>query len=170
MKLSVNLFMTLDGVSQGPGSAEEDTRGEFHRGGWLMPVFDNGCGEAVNGWYERCGALLLGRRTFDTFATHWPHVTDPADGRCPLSRRSIVFLVGAIQDMRDDVRAGTVRGADIGVLRRLRAERARRSTDVGARGTVLSLASRPAAAALSLRSATKRVCGPKKVGGWRTLR
>lgn len=79
MKLSVNLFMTLDGVSQGPGSAEEDTRGEFHRGGWLMPVFDDGCGEAVNGWYERCGALLLGRRTFDTFATHWPLVTDPAD-------------------------------------------------------------------------------------------
>ncbi|GAA1188375.1 dihydrofolate reductase family protein [Nesterenkonia xinjiangensis] len=79
MKLSINLFTTLDGVSQGPGSADEDTRGDFTRGGWLMPFFDEGCGQAVNSWYQRCGALLLGRRTFDTFASHWPHVTDPAD-------------------------------------------------------------------------------------------
>lgn len=79
MILSLNLFTTFDGVSQSPGSAAEDPRDGFTRGGWLMPVFDEGCGNAVNGWYERCGALLLGRRTFDTFATHWPNVTDPAD-------------------------------------------------------------------------------------------
>lgn len=79
MKLSVNLFMTFDGVSQGPGRPEEDSRDGFTRGGWLMPVFDEGCAAAVNGWFERCGALLLGRRTFGTFAAHWPQVTDPGD-------------------------------------------------------------------------------------------
>lgn len=79
MKLSINLFTTFDSVSQGPGSPDEDTRNGFSRGGWLMPVFDQGSGETVNGWFEKCGALLLGRRTFDTFATHWPKVTDPAD-------------------------------------------------------------------------------------------
>ena len=48
MRLSINLFMTLDGVSQAPGSRDEDTRGGFTRGGWLMPVFDEGCGRAVD--------------------------------------------------------------------------------------------------------------------------
>lgn len=79
MRLSINLFTTFDGVSQGPGSAAEDPRGGFTRGGWLMPYFDDGCGQAVDGWFRRCGALLLGRRTFDTFASHWPQVMDPAD-------------------------------------------------------------------------------------------
>lgn len=79
MKLSINLFRTFDGVSQGPGSAHEDPRDGFENGGWLMPVFDEGVGAAVNGWFEKCGALLLGRRTYDTFASHWPQVTDPND-------------------------------------------------------------------------------------------
>ena len=77
MKLSINLFTTFDGVSQGPGSPGEDTRNGFSRGGWLMPVFDQGSGEVVNRWYEKCGALLLGRRTFDTFPLDWPKVSDP---------------------------------------------------------------------------------------------
>lgn len=79
MKLSINLFTTLDGVSQAPGGAEEDTRGGFTRGGWLLPHFDDGCGEAVDEWYRHTTALLLGRYTYDTFTRHWPHVTDPED-------------------------------------------------------------------------------------------
>ena len=79
MKLSVNLFTTLDGVSQAPGGAEEDTRGSFTRGGWLMGVFDQGCGEVANSWFEKGGAVLLGRNTYDAMESHWPLVTDPGD-------------------------------------------------------------------------------------------
>lgn len=79
MRLSINLFMTFDGVSQSPGAPDEDRRNGFNNGGWLMPFFDEGCGQAVHGWFERCGALLLGRHTYETFASHWPQVTDPTD-------------------------------------------------------------------------------------------
>lgn len=79
MRLSINLFMSLNGVSQAPGGTEEDTRGGFMDGGWLMSVFDEGCGQAVTRWFDQSGALLLGRRTYDLFASHWPQVTDPND-------------------------------------------------------------------------------------------
>lgn len=79
MLLSVNLFMSLDGVSQAPGGPDEDTRGSFTNGGWLMSVWDEGCGQAVSRWFDNCGALLLGRYTYDTFASYWPKITDPDD-------------------------------------------------------------------------------------------
>lgn len=79
MKLSVNLFMTLDGVSQAPGSPDEDPRHGFSHGGWLLPMFDEGCGRVVDEWYSHTSALLLGRRTYDTFASHGPRVSDPDD-------------------------------------------------------------------------------------------
>lgn len=93
MLLSVNLFMTLDGVNQAPGAPEEDTRGGFSHGGWLMSVFDEGCGQAVDRWFENCGALLLGRHTYDTFASHWPQVTDPEDPVADLINTSQKYVV-----------------------------------------------------------------------------
>lgn len=86
MLLSVNLFMTLDGVSQAPGSADEDRRGGFREGGWLMPYFDDGCGQAVDRWFSRCGQLLLGRFTFDSFSAYWSQVTDEGDAVATILR------------------------------------------------------------------------------------
>lgn len=80
MKLSINLFTTLDGVAQGPGSAEEDTRNGFTKGGWLIPYADQVMGSIVDDeWYRHAEVILLGRRTYDTFYPHWSHVTDPND-------------------------------------------------------------------------------------------
>ena len=93
MLLSVNLFMTLDGVNQAPGGPDEDTRGGFTNGGWLMSVFDEGCGQAVSRWFEQCGALLLGRKTYDSFASHWPQVTDPDDPVAGLINNSTKYVV-----------------------------------------------------------------------------
>lgn len=80
MKLSVNLFMTLNGVCQAPGGPDEDTRGGFTDGGWLFTVWDDQCERAVNRWFNQCHAFLLGRTTYDIFAGYWPQVTDPENG------------------------------------------------------------------------------------------
>ncbi|MFI2103980.1 dihydrofolate reductase family protein [Isoptericola sp. NPDC019693] len=80
MRLSVNVFTSLDGVVQGPGGPEEDTRGGFAEGGWFVPfTSDPVFGEVVEGWFAEVDAFLLGRTTYDMFWASWGQVTDPDD-------------------------------------------------------------------------------------------
>ncbi|MFF0344860.1 dihydrofolate reductase family protein [Kribbella sp. NPDC004875] len=79
MKLVLTEFVTLDGVSQGPGSPTEDTSDGFTRGGWLVPFMDDLFVRRAAEWLHRADALLLGRRTYDAFARDWPQITDPDD-------------------------------------------------------------------------------------------
>jgi dihydrofolate reductase len=69
----VNEFMSLDGVVQAPGGAEEDVDGGFAHGGWSMPYFDpEVMGEAVAAGMNTAEALLFGRRTWQGMAAAWP--------------------------------------------------------------------------------------------------
>ncbi|GAA0926408.1 dihydrofolate reductase family protein [Nonomuraea longicatena] len=79
MKIALTEFLTLDGVSQGPGSPEEDTGGGFTRGGWLVPHMDATFVRRASDWLDLADGLLLGRRTYEAFARDWPKITDPAD-------------------------------------------------------------------------------------------
>jgi dihydrofolate reductase len=73
MRVVVNEFMSLDGVVQAPGGAEEDTDGGFTHGGWSMPYFDpEVMGAAVGEQTANAGALLFGRRTWRVMADAWP--------------------------------------------------------------------------------------------------
>jgi len=79
MKLTVTTFVSLDGVLQSPGGPEEDPSSEFDAGGWLVPYVDEDFNVTVLGWIEDADAFLLGRKTYQILAGHWPNVTDPAD-------------------------------------------------------------------------------------------
>lgn len=72
----VSEFLTLDGVMQAPGGADEDREGGFEHGGWQMPYFDEVAGAAVDEGFASTDALLLGRKTYEIFAGYWPTATE----------------------------------------------------------------------------------------------
>lgn len=67
--------VTLDGVLQGPGRADEDTRDGFNQGGWSAPYVDDVMGQALGARMGQSGGLLLGRRSYEEMLSHWNSVT-----------------------------------------------------------------------------------------------
>ena len=78
MKLTTTTHVSLDGVMQGLGGADEDRRGGFERGGWALPLFDNEAEAYLAEVYQRADAFLFGRRTYEIFAGYWGAM-DPGD-------------------------------------------------------------------------------------------
>src|SRR5256885_13367994 len=76
-KLKVTTFLTLDGVMQAPGGPEEDPSGGFTHGGWSVNYWDDQLSQEMAKFMGRPYELLLGRKTYEIFAAHWPHSTDP---------------------------------------------------------------------------------------------
>jgi dihydrofolate reductase len=74
--LVVSTFLTLDGVMQAAGGPEEDPTGGFTHGGWSVNYWDDPMGEAMGESMGRPFDVLLGRKTYEIFAAHWPHATD----------------------------------------------------------------------------------------------
>ncbi|HEX8640468.1 MAG TPA: dihydrofolate reductase family protein [Allosphingosinicella sp.] len=75
-RVIVAAFVSLDGVMQAPGGPEEDPSGGFAFGGWTYPHWDEVMGEAMGESFAQPFALLLGRRTYDIFAAHWPNTEE----------------------------------------------------------------------------------------------
>jgi dihydrofolate reductase len=72
--LIVPAFVTIDGVMQGPGGPDEDPSGGFDQGGWSVNYWDDTMYAAIGELFASPFDLLLGRRTYEIFAAHWPHV------------------------------------------------------------------------------------------------
>ncbi|MFL6603527.1 MAG: dihydrofolate reductase family protein [Steroidobacteraceae bacterium] len=73
-KVIAGVMMSLDGVMQAPGGPEEDPTGGFKFGGWVFPHSDEVFGQALAKSFGAPFDLLLGRKTYEIFAAHWPHV------------------------------------------------------------------------------------------------
>jgi dihydrofolate reductase len=69
-------FLTLDGVIQAPGGPKEDTSGNFKYGGWTAPYFDDFAGSVMAEQMKEPFSLLLGRITFEIWASYWPQHED----------------------------------------------------------------------------------------------
>src|SRR5436190_9853797 len=78
-KIIVLSFITLDGVMQAPGGLDEDPSGGFKYGGWVVPYFDEAAG-SIMARQMKPADLLLGRKTFDIFASYWPEHADDWPG------------------------------------------------------------------------------------------
>jgi dihydrofolate reductase len=71
MKLTTTTHVSLDGVMQGLGGADEDRSGGFERGGWAIPLFHDEAATFLDQVFQRADAFLFGRRTYEIFAGSW---------------------------------------------------------------------------------------------------
>ena len=75
-KVIADEWMTLDGVIQAPGQPDEDPSGGFQHGGWHVGYFDDLAQRQVVDSVVNAGGFLLGRRTYEIFAAHWPNASE----------------------------------------------------------------------------------------------
>ena len=77
-RIYIDLFTTLDGVAQAPGGPDEDRESGFPYGGWQAPLTDEVDGRSIGEGIAVMDALVLGRKTYDIFASYWPGHTGSA--------------------------------------------------------------------------------------------
>lgn len=115
--ISVDLFITLDGVYQAPGGPDEDREGGFEFGGWQGHYFDAESGEAIGAGIERMDALLLGRKTYDIFASYWPHQGDDDPIAATFNARPKFVVSRSVTDPKWE---GTTALSEVAEVRRLK--------------------------------------------------
>ena len=92
-KLVVLTFLSLDGVMQAPGGPEEDPSGGFAYGGWTFPYFDEVLGQAMGDQMTPPFDLLLGRKTYEIFASYWPKQNSETDPTAAVLNNATKYVV-----------------------------------------------------------------------------
>jgi dihydrofolate reductase len=110
-------FVSLDGVMQAPGGPEEDPTGGFAHGGWLTAWFDEALGNQVDTFFREPFDLLLGRKTYEIFAAHWPFFPDedPIAAAFRRNRKYVLTRSDMVLDWE-----GSQRVADLDALARIK--------------------------------------------------
>lgn len=122
-KIHVGAMVSMDGVMQAPGGPTEDPTGGFRFGGWVMPYFDETFGEEVDRLFKERFDLLLGRKTYEIFAAHWPYYDEEArDGAIAKLFNNITKYVVSRSGEVDTSWQQSVLLRDIADVRRLKQE------------------------------------------------
>ena len=119
-KIIVGAFVSMDGVMQAPGGPTEDPTKGFKYGGWFTPFFDQEFGEEVDGLFREKYDLLLGRKTYEIFAAHWPYAEGGPDDGIAKQFKAISKYVVSRSGEVDTSWQGSVLLRDIEAVRRLR--------------------------------------------------
>ncbi|GIK97578.1 MAG: dihydrofolate reductase [Alphaproteobacteria bacterium] len=121
-KVIVGAFVSLDGVMQAPGGPQEDPVGGFEHGGWAVPYFDDSMGKFVDEMFAKPFDLLLGRKTYDIFAAHWPYV-GPDDPIGSLFDRITKYVATRNPDLKLGWQNSRTLGADaVAAVKKLKGE------------------------------------------------
>jgi dihydrofolate reductase len=121
-KLAINTFLTLDGVMQAPGGPEEDPTGGFTQGGWSFGYWDDAMGERMDESMARGFDLLLGRRTYEIFAAHWPNFPDSDDPTAAALNEAKKYVASRTLDRVDWTNSSLLKGDVAAAVARLKAQ------------------------------------------------
>jgi len=92
-KIIASEFITLDGVIQAPGGPEEDEESKFTEGGWSFGYWDDVIGEAMAKETSSPFETLLGRKTYEIFAAHWPNVDPEEDPGADIYNKAKKYVI-----------------------------------------------------------------------------
>ena len=150
-KIIVGAMVSIDGVMQAPGGPTEDPTKGFKLGGWVTPYFDEVFGEEIDRVLDDNFDLLLGRKTYEIFAAHWPYYDENApDGGIAKKFNAITkYAVSRGGDV-DTSWKGTVLLRDIDAVKRLKQEDGRNLVTQGSSELVHALLANDLVDAMSL--------------------
>jgi dihydrofolate reductase len=117
-KLNVLTFVTMDGVMQAPGGSIEDPSGGFAYGGWLVPYFDDVLGQTMAEQMSKPFDLLLGRKTFEIFASYWPNHAEEG----PEINRATKYVVSNTMKSHEWQKSVFLSGNVVDAIKKLKAE------------------------------------------------
>src|SRR5687768_19295 len=122
-RIIVGAMVSMDGVMQAPGGPTEDPTRGFKFGGWVTPYFDQDFGDEIDRLFNEKFDLLLGRKTYEIFAAHWPFYDEnaPDGGIAKLFNRITKYAVSGSGEVEMSW-AGSVLLRDIDEVKRLRQE------------------------------------------------
>jgi dihydrofolate reductase len=163
-RITVGAFVSMDGVMQGPGGPSEDPTRGFKFGGWVTPYFDEVFGEEVDRLFREKCDLLLGRKTFEIFAAHWPYYDEaaPDGGIARLFNDITKYVVSRSGDVDTSWR-GSVLLRDIAEVKRLREEDGPNLITQGSTELVHALLAKDLVDAMSLFTVPVVLGGGKKL-------